>query len=634
MCGIGGWLGETPGAEVAAQKMASQLRHRGPDGSAVRHFPEATLVHTRLAVVDLSPTGAQPMSDPSGSIWVVFNGEIYNHQQLRADLAHKGHQFRGRSDTEVIPALYREYGPGFVEKLRGMFAIALFDGQTRTLWLYRDRFGIKPLFFAPSRQRLAFCSEIAPLTELPGIDRAVDSQALYDFAALLYIPAPATVFRGIRALEPGQLLRASREDGELRWHVERHHVFAIAADPDLTLEQAIPRAEEWITQAVTRQLESDVPLGSLLSGGIDSSLVSAAAQRATGHLKTFNVQFPDAAYDETWAALEVATRIGSDHETLAIEGAGGSWEEVTALLAHAGQPFADTSIFAVNAVCRRMRERVTVALSGDGGDEGFGGYIQFWQIGWLAAYQALPAMLRRGATTMMPLLARLGLARAHHPESFRLFSTRNDAHTARNLLSWIRESEHRRLCLAEDMLPVARHFERQWAHALPLAASPLERLSALFTEIWTRLILPNDYLFKVDTASMRESLEVRVPMLDEDLFAFGLTLTHRLKTKKQTCKLVLRHVAERQLGSSIAWKKKMGFGVPVDRWVDARFRSRLKDELLDPACRLSEHFSPTVYRPLVEAFAAQGSIPGISRDGLGQRVMMLVSAHVALSRGA
>jgi len=317
MCGIAGWLGNLPDGENYAGRMVQALRHRGPDAHGIRSWPEATLVHTRLSVIDLSPAGAQPMANENGTIWTVFNGEVYNHRELRHGLEKRGHVFKGHSDTEVLPHLYEEDGVELVSKLRGMFALAIYDTRSRTLILARDRFGIKPLFYAPQKDRLGFASEIRALIELPGIDIRPDRQAIYDFAALLYVPAPETFYTGIRALQPGEMLEARLDAKELSWTTRTYHRWSITPDPALTLDQATDRADALLTNAVRRQMESDVPLGTLLSGGIDSSLVSVAAQNAlNGRLRTFNVRFSENGYDETWAAIEAATHIGSCHETL------------------------------------------------------------------------------------------------------------------------------------------------------------------------------------------------------------------------------------------------------------------------------------------------------------------------------
>jgi asparagine synthase (glutamine-hydrolysing) len=593
MCGIAGWLGTLPNRESDAAHLVQALHHRGPDAHGMQSWPEATLVHTRLSIIDLSPTGAQPMANQEGTVWTVFNGEIYNHHELRRGLEARGHVFKGRSDTEVLPHLYEEEGSAFVAKLRGMFALAIYDVRTKTLVLARDRFGIKPLFYAPGTNSLAFASEISALLELPGIDDRPDKQAIFDFAALFYI----------------------------------------TPDPAITFAQAADRADALVTEAVCRQMESDVPLGALLSGGIDSSLVSAAAQAALSDgLRTFNVRFSEKEYDETWAAVAVAKHIGSCHETLDIDDAPGTWEHVTGLLRHAGQPFADTSLFAAHAVCRLMRRHVTVALSGDGGDEGFGGYDVYWQIARIARWQRLPVQIRRGGAALLASIPRLGGPTRRLPQRMRELNSADNTSVIQSLHCRIGQEEHSYLCREMNVLPVRRLFEPHWEHALPPRACRLEHLSAHATEVLTRLILPNDFLCKVDTASMRESLEVRVPMLDEDLFAFGLSLPHSLKVNGRTCKRVLRAVAARRLPSAVATKPKMGFGIPVDAWVDADFKVRLRDALLGTSSKLSEFCRPEAYRPTVEAFCDRHPCPGISRQGLYQQAIMLLSLHLALER--
>jgi asparagine synthase (glutamine-hydrolysing) len=635
MCGIAGWLGPRAD-EMVVQRMLLKLRHRGPDSNGTRSWPEATLLHTRLSIIDLSPTGDQPMANEDGTVWTVFNGEIYNHRELRQALEAKGHTFRSRSDTEVLPHLYEEEGPAFVSKLRGMFAVAIYDRRNQRLFLARDRFGIKPLFYAPANQRLAFASEIKALLELPGVDDRPDRQAVYDFTGLFYIPAPETFYTGIRALQPGEILEARLDTHGVSWKTRTYHQWAITPDPTITLDQAVDRADALVTAAVRRQIESDVPLGALLSGGIDSSLVSAAAQKvADREVRTFNVRFSEKEYDETWAARAVADHIGCHHKTLDMDGIKGTWEHITDLLQHAGQPFADTSLFAVHAVCRLMRQHVTVALSGDGGDEGFGGYDYYWQIAGIAHLQTLPVPIWHGISIALTLLASFGVVPRHWLQRFRELAGADDTAIIQNLFSWIREEEQSRLWIEDQkVLPIRRLFEPAWEYRLPPYASQVERLSAYATEASIRLTLPNDYLFKVDTASMKESLEVRVPMLDEELFAFGLSLPHRLKVKGRTGKRVLRAVAHRRLPRAVACKPKWGFGIPVDTWVDTDFKDRLRESLLGSSSRLPEFFRPTAYRPLVEAFCEGQPYHGISRQGLYQRAIMLLSVQLTMDRSA
>jgi asparagine synthase (glutamine-hydrolysing) len=340
------------------------------------------------------------------------------------------------------------------------------------------------------------------------------------------------------------------------------------------------------------------------------------------------VRFPDSRYDETWAAVEVARHIGSSHEVLDVNAGEGTWDRVTGLLRQAGQPFADTSLFAVSAVCKLMRQHVAVALSGDGGDEGFGGYDTFWRAGRIAPLLQLPAPLWRGAAAVLRPFARMGAVRSWAPDRVLELTAADDTSLIQSFYS-MPAADHGALCIDTDLLPVRRLFEPRWANIFPRGASRLERLSAGLTETDMRLVLPNDFLFKVDTASMKESLEVRVPMLDEDLVEFGLTLPHRLKVKGRVCKRVLRDVAARRLPALVANKPKMGFAIPVDVWVNGAFKQRIRETLLGKSSRLPDVFRPEVYKPWIESFCSGGSSFGLSRQGLYNRAIMLLAVQMA-----
>jgi asparagine synthase (glutamine-hydrolysing) len=631
MCGIGGWLGTLPEEQIIRTRVAHALRHRGPDAVGIHSAADVSLVHTRLSIIDLSPAGSQPMSNEDGTVWTIFNGEIYNHRELRRYLEGRGHRFKGRSDSEVLPHLYEEEGVAFVNKLRGMFALAIYDAKTRTLVLARDRFGIKPLFYAPMKDKLAFASEINALLEIPDIDDNPNRQAIHDFAALFYIPAPLTFYRGIRSLQPGEILIANLEGDQMIWRTQTYHKWSITPDDRLTLAHAADRAEELLSSAVGSQIESDVPLGALLSGGIDSSLVSAAANSAlSGGIQTFNVRFSDREYDETWAAVAVANHIGSRHETLDLKDAEGTWDYITNLLLHAGQPFADTSLFAVNEVSRLMRKHVTVALSGDGGDEGFGGYKFYERLALISQLQKLPTAFGWAAGRVLTPLAHWGVVGSHHPKRVQGLAGADDVAVVQRQFCPMPEDDHQQLSRGTDLLPVRRLFERTWDHNLPARSSRLERLSAHMTEVNVRLELANDFLFKVDMASMKESLEVRVPLLDENLLELGLSLPHSLKVQERTPKLVLRTIAKRQLPLDVVNKPKQGFAVPVDSWVDSNFKRRLRETLLSSGSEVSEFFRPEAYRPIVEAFCDSRPYPGVHRSGLYRRAIMLLSVDLAL----
>ncbi|MDE2127168.1 MAG: asparagine synthase (glutamine-hydrolyzing) [Armatimonadetes bacterium] len=629
MCGIGGWLGYVEDASSRAAVLARKMEHRGPDGTGIKLWPAAALTHNRLQIIDLSPLGAQPMSNEDGTVWIALNGEIFNHHALRSRLEAAGHTFRGRCDSEVVPHLYEEYGAGFVDHLTGQFAVAIYDVRHDLLHLARDRFGIKPLFYSVKPHLLAFASEIGALRTLPGIGASINMQAAADLAAMCYVPAPDTWYRDIAALQPGCHLTARLNGERVECRDRRYHTWCVAPNPAARLGASVDCASSLITEAVASQMESDVPLGALLSGGIDSSLVSAAAARALrGDLHTYNVQFPDRDYDETWAAVAAAESIGSHHETLEMTALDTSWESITSMLIHAGQPFADTSLFGVNAVSRLMRSRVTVALSGDGGDEAFGGYDAFWQVSQAARIQAMPRIVRRAVAVGAGAAGSVGAIPATWPVRLREMDGLGAAGLLANACCWMRPAEAKTWLAFDGAEPVTRLFEPQWRIELPAGCSKTEELSARLTEVFGRLVLPSDFLFKVDCASMRESLEVRVPMLDERLFEYGLTMPHALKVRKAEAKRVLRGVAQRWLPPAVARKPKRGFSVPMDRWTTDAFKAQLREELLSPNSPIAALYRPEKYRPVVEAFCAGRSLPGISRRGLFQRTFMLLSAHL------
>ena len=634
MCGIAGWIGHVHEAPALTDRLIKRLRHRGPDGQGSHLWEDAGLVHTRLSIIDLSEAGLQPMANEDQSVWCIANCEIYNHRALRGELERQGHRFHGHCDVEIIPHLYEELGMGFVEQLRGMFAIALVDRRKGSLLLARDRFGIKPLFHALTPHYAAFASELGALKEFPEIDLSPDPQAVADYAALFAIPAPGTFYKGIRALEPGKILRCSLDEtGTPRIDaIRRYHGWTIAPDPSLIYEDALEKTEELIRAGVARQLESDVPLGALLSGGIDSSLVSAFAQQSLREpMRTFNVQFPEKSYDETWAARAVSRHIGSAHRTLPLDAIPGSWEQITGLLRCVGQPYADTSLFPAAAICRLTRRHVTVALSGDGGDEGFGGYAFHWKMARIARLQTLPGWAIRTGLFGMTTLARAGLAPGTFPTRLHELASADDVSIIETFFSWIRPREFKQLVLPNDFLPPRRLFEPQWSCKWDSATPRAQRLSDMATEANVRLVLANDFLFKTDIAGMRVGLEVRVPMLDEDLFGFALTLPLGLKIRGRTCKRLLRGVAARHLPRPVVEKPKQGFSIPMDTWVDAEFKARVRSVLLSASNPLNDFFDPRCYAPWVDAFARGKRVPDISRVGLYQRVIMLLSLWLTLT---
>ena len=635
MCGLAGRfhpvaLPDAPGwAALAAERLA----HRGPDGSGAYRDERCELVHRRLALIDLSPTGHQPMTNEDGSVWVVYNGEIYNHRALRTELEYRGHRFRGTSDTEVLVHLYEEAGDGMVERLQGIFAFAVYDRRRRRLLLGRDRFGVKPLFYACPGGQWIFGSEIKAITALPGFRPTLDRQACYDFLGLGYVPEPATGFAEIAALPKGTTLSVAADGHRLaRWHrIEAH------PDPGRPLDDAAALLEQRLLEAVDRQSIADVPVAALLSGGIDSSLVVAAHRRATGTpTTTFNVRFPDRGHDETPVARAVSAHCGTNHHTIDPGEHSLSADSLLGLFRHFDQPFADVSLVPMYLVSAAVRERgIICALSGDGGDEAFGGYDRFWRADRLHVLMRAPAWVRRTARVAGHSLA--GITRnwgrqVAKAAEFAEAGCRNTAPLLAGLSNYLTEEQKAELVVPEareGLLEVARHFD-----GYPSGGAPhLEELSRRMTENLFEVGLPSDMLRKVDMMSMRASIEVRVPLLDEAVVALGLTLPHRLKTDGRTGKLVPREVARRWLPKEVAHHPKHGFHMPLDVMVPSDVYPALEDLLLGPDARTGAVLDRELPRGWLAAFqAARNGAHGgrISRAGLYQRIMTLLSLELWL----
>ena len=635
MCGIAGRFHPThiPSDPEWSPRAHTLLAHRGPDGRG--HFRDANceLAHRRLAIIDLSPMGDQPMPNEDGSVQVVFNGEIYNHLHLRQSLEKLGHSFRGTSDTEVLAHLYEEEGQALAARLRGMFAFAIYDRRRRSLLLGRDRYGIKPLYYAALQNQFVFASEIKAITAVAGFTPVIDRQACYDFLGLGYVPEPASGLEGLRMLPKGSTLLVDAR-GE---HPETFHVLQAEAQAGLALEEAVDSVEATLLRAVRDQSRADVPVAALLSGGIDSSLVVAALCRATsGAPATFNVRFPEAAYDETDVALAVARQYGTRHHTIDVDERVLAPESVVSLLRHFDQPFADSSLIPTYAVCRAIRDSGTICtVSGDGGDEAFGGYASFWRLNLLQRLGHVPrpfqTLLIRGSEALEPLTDDLGrqlakatrLAALAQEDPPRLFAA---------FYNYLDEAQKKELVLPaarSGLLPVDRVFRSRE----PARSHDLETLSQRLTEAIFADSLPSDMLRKVDMMSMLASIEVRVPLLDEDVVLCGLRLPHRLKTDGRNGKLVLRRLARRWLPEKIAAHKKQGFSIPLDRMVGPPFHDMLADLLLADGARIRRFLDVRLVSRWLQWFREAGRgrrFGAVSRGGLYQRVFILLALEIWL----
>ena len=560
MCGIAGSTRSTP--EFLAQSKI-RLRHRGPDtdGQWVEREGGLGFAHTRLEVIDLGDGGAQPMVSDCGRYVLVYNGEVYNYRELRAELEAQGDRFRSSSDTEVLLNLLRRSGAGGVARLVGMFAFALWDRERRELLLCRDRLGIKPLVYAGlDGGHLAFASEIHALKAHPGVDLSVDADALSEYRACLYVPGPRTIYRGIRKLPPGHMLRW--RDGTVL--LEKYWAPAVTGGRAPTLDEAAEEVLPLVRRAVVERMVADVPLGCFLSGGIDSSVIAAlmaeeAKARDAAPVRTFTMTFNEAAYDERAAAGAVAGHIGATHTELP---AGPRLVDLLDdYVTGFGEPFGNPTALLVNDLSRKAREHVTVALVGDGGDEVFAGYPRY-KGGLLAQrYRRLPGWLRRRviepASRLIPessggrhalRRAREFLAGVNYPDS-EMFS------------SWVEyfDPDERRQLLGLDAAP-----ERPIARLYDDSPSrhPLDAMQQ--TDL--RSFLPGNLLAYGDAMSMRHSLELRLPLIDHRLVEAVGTLAPGLRFQTGM-KCLLKAVTRRLLPGAVIERPKRGFNPPMGVWL-------------------------------------------------------------------
>ena len=601
MCGICGILNRD-GAPVPADTLAAMnatLIHRGPDSGGQQIEGPCGVANRRLAILDLSPSGALPMSSADGRIRLAYNGEVYNHQALRPMLESQGHQFRSTSDAETIIALYRQHGRAFIDHLRGMFALALWDADERTLILARDRLGQKPLYYYQDAHRLVFGSEIKALLKHPAVPR----RSARDLTALLlaygYVPAPLTFFEGIRMLEPGHMM-VVRESCAIETFAYWEPPRAADADPEARPETYLDELRATFDEAVRLRLLSDVPLGAFLSGGLDSSLIAAAmARHSTARVKTFAIGFEgEESYDETAHARRVADLLGTDHHEFIVQ------PDAIALLPfmvwHHDQPFADSSAIPTYLVSQHTREHVTVALSGDGGDELFAGYERFHAANLASHFRRLPAPLRGALAS--------GLARLPEATSYRGIAQRArrfvdgaNLPPAAAYFSWVRllEDEHLDTLLIEAQRfdPVA-HFAAQFDGDDPRGET------ARLLDVNLTTYLPDDLLIKADRASMAASLEVRAPFLDHELLALAARIPANLKLNGRQTKAILKQAARGVLPDDIIDRKKHGFGVPVGRWFRDDLESYASEILLDPSALARGYFRPEVVRQILSEHAS------------------------------
>lgn len=603
MCGIAGVVhfdGLPPEQHEVAARMAATLRHRGPDDSGRFSDGLASLGHARLSIIDLE-NGHQPLPNEDGTVWVVFNGEIYNFRQLFDALHARGHQFRTRCDTEVLVHLYEDFGTSFVEHLNGMFAIALWDARQQKLVLVRDRLGIKPLYWTRNGHRVAFGSELKALLVAADVHRDIDPAAMIDYLTLGHVPAPRTVFKAIRKLEPGHMAVCHGSGIAVRrWWDVPFGQEPLGPSTEKQKRWWIDQFAELLEDAVRLRLVADVPVGAFLSGGVDSALVTTAmCRRASGAVLTHTVGFDEKDHDERAWAREVAGLLGTDHREVVVR-PDAAWA-AKALIRHFDEPFADPSAVPTLYLSQVARERVKVALSGDGGDELLAGYRRYrFDMAESALRARMPAWLRRSTA---------GLAGWLYPQADWLPRPLRARRTLQNLAGDNASAHLRSVALMggtlTDLLLRPEIWNSAGNHDPFLRGRelfhqcPARHLLNRFLYVDLKTLMADEILTKVDRASMAVGLEVRAPLLDYRLVELAARLPIDLKLAAGRGKVVLRAICSRWLGNGIASRPKHGFDVPTDGWFRGPLRAMAYDLLTGPASRCREWIEVAAVRRLL-----------------------------------
>lgn len=601
MCGIAGIFYWDINRQVAPEllaKMAAALAHRGPEDEGVYHRPGVGLVHRRLAIIDLA-TGRQPLGNEDDSIHVVCNGEIYNYRQLRAELTSQGHRFRTQSDVEVLVHLYEEHGLGFTDRLRGMFALALWDGRRRRLLLVRDRIGLKPLYYYRDAEKLLFASELKALRAVAGLRFTVDPTALEDYLAWGMVPGEKSIFVEVKKLRPGYRLVLEPERFDA--HPENWWRFQVQPDYGPTAAEWQERLHAKLVETVDMHRAADVPVGAFLSGGLDSSvMVGLQARLDPQPVRTFTIDFPEARFSEAAYARQAAEHFRTQHREQMVTAEAA--ETLQTLVRVYDEPFADPSALPTLLLCRLARQEVKVALSGDGGDEAFGGYLRYKHDLWEARWRRrLPGWFRR---MVLGPLGRVWPKADWLPRPLRWKTTLQNlsvdpsaayAHT----LLLCRQPWRRRLLapLADELSDYQpeQPLRRTFAQAPP--HDPLAGMMAVDVQ-W---LLPDMFLTKVDRASMSVALEVRPPMVDHELLELAGQIPSELKIRNGQTKWIFRRTFERLLPAGLADRPKHGFDLPVDAWLRGPLRERFQETVLRPGAKVQEWISPRTAEELFRA---------------------------------
>ena len=597
ICGIVERDPERPADEAALRRMTTALAHRGPDGDGVVVRGPAGLGHRRLAIIDRSPTGAQPMSDPSGAVWVVYNGELYDYLDARRDLEARGHAFRSRSDTEVLLHLYLEHGAACVERMHGMFAFAIWDGRSRTLLLARDRVGKKPLYWRRTPRRFAFASEIKGLLAAGEARPDVDPEAVHHFLSFDYVPGPRTAFVGIEKLPPGH--RLTVRDGQVR--IERwFRPSYVVPTPPPSPHEAAGQLHGLLRAAVRRRLVGEVPVGVFLSGGLDSSsIVAMLADEGRARIPTFSVTFGEPSHDESRWARIVAQRFGTEHHEVVVRPDLAA--ELPRIVRHYDEPFGDPSTLPTWFLARETRREITVALTGDGGDEAFAGYERYVKSALAARWLRLPRPLRRAVAAVVGGVVPAGLRFEHPLRQLARFTALDRESLAQLYCRWLLhfDAEQKAALYTPELRAAVRDESCALEQAL-LAASdaPDQTGRELAADVASHL--PDDLLVKTDVATMAHGMEARCPFLDQEVAAFAAALPSSYKLRGTRTKWLLKVAMREHLPTDVVDRPKQGFGIPIDQWLRRELRPLVHEMLLSPRALARGWFRPEAVRRLVD----------------------------------
>ncbi len=599
MCGIAGIAGARD--EALVKRMIDTLAHRGPDDEGVYAADGVTLGQRRLSIIDLA-AGHQPMGNAEGTVWISYNGEVYNFRELRRELEDKGHAFRTDSDTEVIIAAYEEYGEDCVRRLRGMFAFALWDARSETLLLARDHVGVKPLYYAHADGRLLFASEMKAILAVPGVSREIDFEALDDYLAFLYTVPPRTFFRAIRQLPPAHL--ATWHKGE--WKTRRYWRVEVRPE-EKGIDEWAEAVDAQLAETMDKYMIADVPLGAFLSGGLDSAtIVRHMAEQATGAVSTFTIGFggEGSLYDETAEARALAKHFGTAHHELTAES--DAARLLPTMVNHFDEPFGNPTALLSYAICKLVREHVTVVLSGDGGDENFGGYQRYAGAGLAQRYRQVPRWLRRCCVNPLVQLLPESTRGFHALRRLRTFSSGSLLDPVDMYASWIGYygAEARRGLYTEDVArPLAGRDAYDFIRGLAAECPDADPMAqAMYIDLGS--FLPHNVLQYGDRMSMAHGLETRVPLADPKLIETMARVPTRHKLDGRQTKVLMRRCLEGHVPEADVKRPKIGFNPPMGVWLNTSLRGMVDDFLSEETVRRRGYLRPTAVRAMVEAHRA------------------------------